>query len=376
MKTISRLASNSGPEKADKIKRIGFILGPLFFLLILWRMHPESMSPVSVKVMAATFWIAAWWITEAVPLPVTSLLPIILFPLMQVMKVEQTTMAYAHPLIFLFIGGFLLAIAIEKSGLHARIAINIISSMGTKLNMIVLGFMLATAFLSMWISNSATAIMMLPIGLSIIQVVSSEQDEYHARFSKSLMLAIAYSASIGGIATLIGTPPNIVFAGMVKSMFNREVSFAQWFIIAFPLALVLLIFTWWFITRIGFPLKNQRISKGKEELALHAASLGKMSVMEKKVAVIFFLMAFAWITRTFLLAKWIPGIDDTIIAIGGGVSLFLIPQKGKSLEGILTWNDAVKLPWGIILLFGGGLALASAFETSGLSKWIGESLRG
>jgi sodium-dependent dicarboxylate transporter 2/3/5 len=365
-----------GQDWVDRIKWIGMVSGPLLFTLILWFAHPANMNPQAVQVMAVTVWIAIWWITEAVPLPVTSLLPIILFPLMHVMKLEDTTRAYGHPLIFLYIGGFLLAIAIEKTGLHSRIAINIIRSMGTKLSMIVLGFMLSTGFLSMWISNTATALMMLPIGLAIVSVTASEQDEYFIRFRKSLMLAIAYAASIGGVATLIGTPPNLVFAGVVRDMYNREVTFSEWFMYAFPLAVVLLFFAWWYITRFAFPLHDKRIAEDKQELAFSSTRLGKMSSNEKKVAILFFIMALCWITRSFILVKWIPGLDDTIIGMAGGLLLFLIPDQPKSLKGILNWEDAGKLPWGIILLFGGGLALADAFESSGLAKWIGESMTG
>ena len=376
MKSSPALNVLPGSELTDKIKWIGFIAGPLLFTMILWWAHPGSMSQDSAKVMAVTIWIAIWWVTEAVPLPVTSLLPIILFPLMHVMKLEDTTRAYGHPLIFLYIGGFLLAIAIEKTGLHARIAISIIRSMGTRLNMIVLGFMLSTGFLSMWISNTATALMMLPIGLAIVAVTSSEQDIYFSRFRKSLMLAIAYASSIGGVATLIGTPPNLVFAGVVRDMFHREVTFSEWFVYGFPLAVVLLFFAWWYMTRIAFPLHNKRLAQDKEEIAFSATRLGKMSSKEKIVAIVFSIMAISWITRSFFLEKLIPGLDDTIIGMAGGLSLFLIPDQPKTLKGILTWEDAGKLPWGIILLFGGGLALADAFESSGLARWIGESLTG
>jgi len=376
MKSSPSINALPGTEWADKIKWIGFIAGPLLFLLIQWWLHPASMSPDSVKVMAITIWIAIWWVTEAVPLPVTSLLPIILFPLMHVMKLDSTTRAYGNPLIFLYIGGFLLAFAIEKTGLHSRIAINIIRGMGTRLNMIVLGFMLSTGFLSMWISNTATALMMLPIGLAIVSVTVNEQDEHFLRFRKSLMLAIAYAASIGGVATLIGTPPNLVFAGVVRNTFHQEFTFSQWFVYGFPLAVILLFFAWWYITRIAFPMHGIRLAQAKEEIAFNASKLGKMSSKEKIVAIVFSIMAISWITRSFFLEKLIPGLDDTIIGLAGGLSLFLIPEKSKSLKGILNWEDAGKLPWGIILLFGGGLALADAFESSGLSTWIGESLTG
>jgi len=366
----------TGFEWLDKFRWIGLVAGPLMFVLILWFAHPANMTPDAVKVMAITVWIAIWWVTEAVPLPVTSLLPIILFPLMKVMKLDDTTRDYGHPLIFLYIGGFLLAFAIEKTGLHARIAISIIRAMGTKLNMIVLGFMLSTGFLSMWISNTATALMMLPIGLAIISITANEQGKPFANFRKSLILVIAYASSIGGVATLIGTPPNLVFAGVMKDMFHEDFTFSQWFVYGFPLAIILMFFAWWYITRIAFPMKDVRLTEAKEEMAIGVTKLGKMSGKEIAVAIVFTLMGFSWITRSFFLEKFIPGLDDTIIGLAGGLSLFLIPESRKSGKGILNWEDAGKLPWGIILLFGGGLALADAFESSGLSTWIGESMSG
>jgi sodium-dependent dicarboxylate transporter 2/3/5 len=357
-------------------QRLAFLAGPLLFFLILVWLHPASMSPEAVKVMAVTAWIATWWITEAVPLPVTSLIPIVLFPLLGVMKIDVATTAYGHPLVFLYIGGFLLAIAIEKTGLHERIALSIIRRMGTKLNMIVLGFMLATGFLSMWISNTATAVMMLPIGLAILTVVSTDAGEYFSKFSKALMLAIAYAASIGGVATLIGTPPNVVFAGVVKDTLQTEVTFMQWFSVGFPFALLLLIFAWWYLTHVAFPLHKASLSAKDSTMADRMTARRPMSANEIKVSVVFVLMAVAWITRSFVLQKFIPGLDDTIIAMVGGIALFLIPSGKASLKGILNWDDAIRLPWGIILLFGGGLALAEAFESSGLDIWIGDSLKG
>jgi sodium-dependent dicarboxylate transporter 2/3/5 len=366
-------ATNSSGEIA---RRIGFWAGPLLFLLVLLWAHPDAMSREAVVVMAATVWISVWWITEAVPLPVTSLLPIILFPLLKVSSIGDTTSAYGHPLVFLYIGGFLLAIAIEKTGLHNRIAINIIRGMGIKLHMIILGFMISTGFLSMWISNTATAVMMLPIGLAIIKVASGNQGETTSRFNKALMLAIAYGASIGGVATLIGTPPNLVFAGVVRDMYNMEISFLQWFMVGFPLAVVLLVICWLYLTRIGYPLGQATLHGGKEEMDKRHAGLGIMSDAEKRVTVVFIAVALAWICRSFLLEKIIPGLDDTIIAMIGGVILFLIPSGQNKKSGILDWGDAAKLPWGIILLFGGGMALAEAFESSGLALWIGGRMTG
>ncbi len=368
--------SGSRKDLQEILRQVGFFGGPVLCMMALWIVRPEGMSQEAITVMAVTLWIALWWVTEAVPLPVTSLLPVVLFPLLHVMKLEATTAAYGHPLVFLYIGGFLLAIAIEKSGLHARIALRIIRAMGTKLRMIVLGFMLSTGFLSMWISNTATAVMMLPIGLAVVHAAGREGGQHFDHFSRSMILAIAYASSIGGVATLIGTPPNVVFAGVARDTLGKDVSFLDWFKVGFPLAMLLLAFTWWYITSVIFPMPGGIISAGKEEAALQMQVTDHFSGTQKKVAIVFALMAFAWITRSFFLERLIPGLDDTMIAMAGGLTLFLIPAGKKKRMGILTWDDAVKLPWGIILLFGGGLALAEAFESSGLAAWIGTGLAG
>lgn len=357
-------------------RRIGLWAGPALWLLIVLFLHPAGMDDMAVRVAGVTLWIAIWWITECVPLPVTSLLPIVYFPLTGILDLNTTTASYAHPLVFLYIGGFMIAIAIEKTGLHARLALLIIRRMGTQLRMIVLGFMLATAFLSMWISNTATALMMLPIGLAILKVGESTSAVEMGRFQKSLMLAIAYAASIGGVATLIGTPPNVVMYGVVRDMYEVDLSFGSWLIVALPLAGVVLMAAWLYITRIGFPLGHATLPGGREEMDRRLSDLGPMSFAERSVTLIFSLTAIAWIIRSFVLDRFIPGIDDTIIAMVGGLVLFLLPSGQPGRRAILGWSDMVKMPWGIVFLFGGGLALAEAFESSGLAEWIGQGLAG
>jgi solute carrier family 13 (sodium-dependent dicarboxylate transporter), member 2/3/5 len=355
-------------------KRIGLWLGPAMFLIIYFFIAPAGMPTAAITVMAITAWIAIWWVTEPIPLAATSLIPIILFPLMGVLKLGETTASYGQPIVFLYIGGFLIAIAIEKTGLQRRIAVHIIRSMGTRLSMIILGFMISTAFLSMWISNTATAIMMLPIGMAIITATSDDGGEHQTHFRKALMLAIAYAASIGGLGTIIGTPPNLVLAGVIRDTYHTEVTFVQWFEIGFPITVLLLIISWWYLVRVGFPLGHARLAGGKEEMNRRLSLSGSMSADEKKVAIVFVSVAVAWIIRSFILEKIIPGIDDTIIAMLGGVILFLLPSgKGKNNK-LINWEDAGKLPWGIVLLFGGGLALAEAFEKTGLAQWIGQNM--
>ena len=357
-------------------KQIGLSLGPILFILVRFFYAPEGLSDEANAVLASTLWIAAWWITEAVPIAATALLPIVLFPLTGGLALSETTASYGHKYIFLFIGGFMLAIAIERWNLHKRIALNIIKLVGTNINKIILGFMLATAFLSMWISNTATAVMILPVGIAIIlqlQDNPNTKKNENLIFGKALMLCIAYSASIGGMATLIGTPPNLVLAGVVESSFNTEITFFQWFLFGFPLSMILLFICWIYLTRFAFKFEQKEFPGGKEEINRQLAALGSMSYEEKIIAFVFSLTAIAWICRSFLLSVWIPAIDDTIIAITGALLLFLIPSKDKS-QALLTWEDAVKLPWGILILFGGGMALATAFESSGLAIWIGSQL--
>src|SRR5690606_37282099 len=286
-----------------------------------------------------------------------------------------------HKYVFLYLGGFILAIAIERWGLHKRIALTIISLIGSRIKFIILGFMLATAFLSMWISNTATSVMMLPIGMAIISVLKdnlSTPEHEQRLFGKALMLAIAYSASIGGIATLIGTPPNLIFAGVVEEFYGIEIGFMDWMLIGLPVSLLLLFICWIYLTRFAYRFGNAELPGGTALIKKLLKDLGKISGQEKRVLAVFVVTALLWITRSFLIQPFLPAIDDTIIAIAAGVVLFVIPagKKGEDApsRALVTWDEAVKLPWGIILLFGGGMALAQGFEVTGLAVWIGTQL--
>jgi solute carrier family 13 (sodium-dependent dicarboxylate transporter), member 2/3/5 len=358
-------------------KRMGLVLGPVLFFFILHFFHPEGLSPQANAVLATTSWIAVWWITEAIPIAVTALLPLVLFPLSGGLDLVATSGAFGHKFVFLYLGGFVIAVAIEKWNLHKRIALNIINIIGSNVRKIILGFMIATAFLSMWISNTATSVMMLPIGLAIINQLkdnpSTEANE-NAVFGKALMLAIAYSASIGGLATLIGTPPNLVLAGVVSDVYGYEITFMQWLVFGLPISLVLLFLCWWYLTRMAFSFQEREFPGGKQEIRRLLKLLGKISYEEKMVALIFGLTAFCWITRSFLLQKFFPALDDTMIAIFFAIVLFIVPSKKNQRQPLIQWEEAVKIPWGIILLFGGGMALAKGFETSGLAGWIGAQM--
>lgn len=358
------------------IKRSILFLGPLIFVLMQVLDRPESMPEAAFDVLSVTIWMALWWVFEVIPIAVTAILPIILFPLTGAVDIETTTAAFGHKYVFLYLGGFILAVAIEKWDLHKRIALSIINLIGTNIRLIILGFMVATAFLSMWISNTATTVMMLPIGTAIIAQLqdnpNTAEDENKV-FGKALMLAIAYSASIGGISTLIGTPPNLVLAGIVEELYGIEISFLKWLMLGLPISVLLLFLCWKYLTVKAFNFRHSRFSGGKEEIRRLLKLLGKLSKQEKRVLMVFFITAFCWISRSFLIQPFLPFIDDTIIAMAAAVSLFIIPS-GKPGKKLISWDEAVKIPWGIILLFGGGMALAKGFGDSGLAVWIGEQL--
>jgi len=354
------------------MKKLAAGIGILGYLIILFLVKPEGLSEAGVAILAATFIIAVWWIFEVTDIAITALLPIILFPMSGGLGLEETTAAYGHKYIFLYMGGFFLAIAIEKWNLHKRIALNIISVVGASIQRITLGFMLATAFMSMWISNTATSVMMLPIGLAIIKQLKDNpetKENENTMFGKMLMLAIAYSASIGGIATLFGTPPNLVFAGVVKELYDVDISFFQWLSIGLPISITLLAIAWLYLTRVAFKFQMNEFPGGLEEINRLKSELGPMKYEEKVVAVVFAFTAFFLITRQWLQSA-IPNLDDAIIALTAGIALCLLPARdGEST--ILKWKEAVKMPWGVLILFGGGMALAAGFTSSGLAVWIG-----
>ena len=359
-------------------KIAGLFLGPIVFTLILFFFSPEGLNYEAKCILASTAWMAVWWITECVPIAVTALLPIVLFPVTGGLDLQSTTASYGHKLVFLFVGGFIIALAIEKWNLHKRFALNIIRITGSKKSKVILGFMIATAFLSMWISNTATSIMILPVGLAIIAQLKDDPntiENENVVFGKSIMIAIAYSASIGGMATLIGTPPNMIFAGVVEQSYGIKISMFDWMKFGIPISATLLIICWLYLTKVAYKFPNEEFSEGRKEILNQIKLLGKFSYEESRVLIVFSLTAIAWISRGYL-ETIIPTIDDTIIAISFAVILFIIPTKKNSVDKtLLVWKDTVKLPWGILLLFGGGMAIASAFTKSGLSLWIADLLK-
>lgn len=363
-------------NRMQKQRLFPTLIGPLVFIGLLLFQPIPSLQESANAVLGVTLWMGIWWMFEVVHISVTALLPIILFPLTNGLSIGETTAAYGHKYIFLYMGGFMLAIAIEKWNLHKRIALNIIGVVGTDIRKIILGFMMATAFLSMWISNTATSVMMLPIGIAVVKQLAENpliNTQNTNTLGKMLMLGIAYGCSIGGVATLIGTPPNLVLAGVIQETYGIEITFAQWLKFGFPISVILLVTAWFYLTRIAFKLEVEEFPGGSDEIKRLKLDLGEISREEKWVATIFACTAFCWMTRVYLLQPILPGIDDTIIAVFFGVLLFIIPAKEQG-QKILNWEEAVRMPWGIILLFGGGMALAKGFEVSGLASWIGSQM--
>jgi sodium-dependent dicarboxylate transporter 2/3/5 len=368
---------------------ICFVLAPLVSLYIIFFANVDPTNPAVGATLAVALLMAVWWITEAVPLAVTSLLPVALFPFLGIMDGKAVASTYFNHVIFLFIGGFIIALAMERWNLHKRIALKILMFTGVSPGRILLGFMIASAFLSMWISNTATAMMMIPILLSIItKLEESVGKENVSKYTIGLLLGVAYSCSIGGIATLVGTPPNLSFARIFHIYFPDapEISFATWFVFALPISITMFIITWIFLYSIFKPKKGNWANIDKQTFKDQLAALGPMGFEEKLVFIDFILVALLWLFRSDLNfgAFTIPGwsdifpksdyINDGTIAILMAVLLFVLPSKKPGTSRVMNWETAKNLPWHIVLLFGGGFALASGFKESGLSNWFGEQL--
>lgn len=322
------------------------------------------------RVAAVGILMAIWWMTEAIPISATALLPLALFPLLGIADIRAAAAPYANPLVFLFLGGFLIAAGMQRWNLHRRLALRIIAMMGPRPYAILAGFMIAAAFLSMWVSNTATALMMLPIGLSVAELVRRTDSKEMAHFSIGLMLIIAYSCSIGGIATLVGTPPNAFFAGFMLETYDVSVGFVEWMQIGVPMALIALPLMYFVLTRVVYPVKIREIPGGAAFIRSELAAMGRMSRPEKMVMALFVTAAVLWMTRP-LLAPTIPGLSDAGIAMGVGLLFFLLPVDVPNRVFLLEWDDAERLPWGLLVLFGGGLSLAAAINNTGLATWLG-----
>jgi sodium-dependent dicarboxylate transporter 2/3/5 len=335
-------------------------------------------------VLAAASWMAVWWVTEAVPIAVTALLPLVVFPATGVMTAADAASPYASHIIFLFLGGFVIAAAVETSDLHRRIALSIVARAGSSPRTTVLAFMVACAALSMWISNSATAIMMLPVALAVAsRLEASSEPSGASRFRTALLLGIAYSASIGGVGTLVGSPPNLVFAAAAERLLGETVDFAGWLAVGVPLVIVLLPLAWLYLTRIAYPLPAGGAEAAQDHVRQELAGLGRATYRERAVAIVFAATALAWVFRSTKqlgsvtvpgLDQLLPGLQDSTIAIAGAVALFVLPDDRNSSKRLLDWSVATKIPWGVIILFGGGLSLAAAFQQSGLAETLARAV--
>lgn len=363
-------------------------MGPLAACLVWWMLqNAQGLSDDGRLVAAIASWMAIWWMTEAVPLAATSLLPIVLLPVLTSLPMAEVTAPYASPIVFLFLGGFLIAIAVEKWNLHRRFALLTLRGVGTQPQRIVLGLMLATGFLSMWVSNTATTLMMLPIGLSVVSLVSDQQpDDTVARelnvrrFSVCTMLAIGWSASMGGLGTLLGSPPNAIIAGYASAELGVKIGFAEWMLLGVSTAITFILIGWLLMTRLLYRFDLAEVRGGRQMIEAEIAQLGPVGHGEKIVLAVFLAAACLWVAPDLLAGAlgtkfWFATIDDAAIAIAAGIALFLLPaRKG---EMVLNWEDAEEgLPWGVLLLFGGGLSLAMAVAATGLDGWLGSLVAG
>ncbi len=366
----------------EKTKLITLLGGPMMFLLILF-WNPFSLDIIQNRVLACVGWMLVWWISEVVPMAVTSLLPIILFPLLNILSIEKTCLSYSNRFIFLFLGGFMLALAMEKWNLHRRLALNIVKKTGTSADRIILGFFIATFLISMWISNTATTLMMFPIATSVVALLVSKEaiasNKGARNFALTMMFAIAYGSNIGGISTLIATPPNTAMAGILSKSFGYEVTFFEWLKIGFPFALIFLFLAYFVLVKIIFPNKLGNFKLGHETITNELNALGTWNKAEVRVFIIFAFTALMWIIQdpiSAVLKKNGIQYTDTTIAVVSIFLLFIISSGQGKHAPLLKWKDTEKLPWGVLLMFGGGMSLAEGFTTSGLADQISLHMSG
>ena len=358
------------------IKKRGFWIGVFLFLAIIMLPSPAGLTESAWLVAAVAMLMVTWWATEAIPIPVTSLLPIALFPILGVTSIETAALPYANKNIYLFLGGFLIALSIERSGLHKRLALIMIKKLGSDGPKLIGGFMLVSALISMWVMNTSTTLMLLPIGLAICSVVAktvpnmSEKDKNN--FDKALLLSIAYAATIGGMSTLVGTAPNIVFSSFMQEVYGLEIRMSDWMKLGVPVAICMLTLAWIILTKVVYPVNFVSSNETKNTLTKMLTDMGPMSKDEFRVGIVFFIAAGLWMFRS-LIDNYLIGITDAGIAILVAISLFIIPSSGRNGE-LLSWKQSSKLPWGLLLLFGGGLSLGVQINDTGLGLWIGQSL--
>ena len=353
----------------DTFSLYGLVTGIILFILFVITEPPDNLGYTGWLTAGVAILMTIWWVSEAVPIYVTGIIPIILFPLFNIFELEEISNSYAHPLVLLFLGGFIIASAMESCGLHKRIAINILSIAGTSPSKIIAGFMIATASISMWVSNTASTIMMLPIATSVIAIFAQQTNTKESDLTVPLLLAIAYSASIGGIATLIGTPTNVMLASILSDNYNYDISFFDWFKVGFPTTLILIPIIWFFLTHIIFKIPNRESDALRKVLGNLKEEIGKSTHAEKIVTAVFIITASLWMFRRLINNSFELNINDTSIGLFGALLLFIIPIKKN--QRACNWETASKIPWGVLLLVGGGIALSKAFNITGLANWIG-----
>ncbi|MEP0354347.1 DASS family sodium-coupled anion symporter [Paraglaciecola sp.] len=367
-------------EERPTYQNVGLALGPaLFALMMLFSGSQTIMDPVAWKTAAISLWMAAWWATEALPVSVTACLPIVVFEPLGIKSLREAAEPYSNPIIYLYLGGFLLALAVERWNLHRRVALFLLSLTGTDGVKLIGGFMLASAFLSMWMTNTSTTLMLLPIALSVVGTILDNQpdltEKQKSNFQIAMLLGLAYSATIGGLATLVGTPPNALLVGFMNENYDYEISFLEWMAVGLPVSMILLPIAWLTLTKLLYPVNIPESKETSAYLQKLRDELGPMTLAEKRVAIIFSVVVVAWMLRKPIAIFWdIPGLSDPGIVMAAAILLFIIPSGNRHQPQLMTWHEAGRLPWGVLLLFGGGLSLAAAVADSGLALWLGHSL--
>lgn len=361
-------------------QRVGLVLGPVAALITALTFTPDGLPQQASIVAAIGVLMAIWWATEAIPVAITAFLPLVALPILGVVTTREIAAPYAHPIIYLFFGGFVVALAIERCGLHRRIALGVFAIAGADARALVAGFMGAAAFVSMWISNTSTTLMLLPIAVSVFTVINETMPTLAPRqrenFGVSLLLGLAYGATLGGVATLVGTPPNAFMVGFMADNYDVQIDFARWMMVGVPVSLVMLPLAWLVLTRVIYPINFKASAEAVQHIRAMREGLGAMSKAEVRTALLFGFLVFGWLSRSWLSSlPFLGELTDTGVAMTAAVAAFLIPsgQKGQAL---MTWDAMSRLPWGVLALFGGGLALASAVTSSGLALWMGQQLVG
>ncbi|MFT7286504.1 MAG: sodium-dependent dicarboxylate transporter 2/3/5 [Halieaceae bacterium] len=361
-------------------QRIGLLAGPAIFTLMLALSSSQTAMPeMAWRVAAVGIWMAIWWATEAIPVPATAFVPLVIFDLIGIAPMREVAQSYAHPIIYLFLGAFILALAVEKWSLHRRMALWILARTGTDGKRLILGFMLVGALLSMWMTNTSTTMMLLPIAASVAALIAEQtpdgRDTQVRNFQIALMLGLAYSTTIGGLSTLVGTPPNILLAGFLEDNYGIQIAFADWMMIGVPLSTVLLPLGWWLLSSVVFRVDIPASQQTQGIIGDMRREIGPMKTPEKRVGVVFLLVILLWMSRGALSQlPWLAGLSDSGIVMAAALLLFLIPSGVPGRGPLMNWSDVTRLPWGVLILFGGGLSLAAQVSDSGLAVWLGEGL--